>query len=197
MSLSIVTSCLTCVKRLWLLSTMLSRMSRDTCCIDASVGLALTKLAIWKGKRKEGGNSERGCSYSRGKKEIYVTNQQTDGKRQIQHLLDEDGREVLPWNYPMIHQFHEACQCVGHDHTTPEWHTQKEMFCTFTHTLTSIMHSHTHIHWQIAFSCCFKVQIFKLIHSKPLWQSTQDSAHCAASPSYSEVRQCYLWSLLK
>lgn len=53
MSLSRVTSCLTCRKRLWLLSTMLSRMSKDTCCIDASVGLALTKLAIWKQRKKE------------------------------------------------------------------------------------------------------------------------------------------------
>lgn len=46
MSRSIVISCLTSRKRLWLLSTMLSRMSKDTCCIDASVSLALTKLAI-------------------------------------------------------------------------------------------------------------------------------------------------------
>lgn len=46
MSLSIVTSCLTCRNRPWLLSTMLSRMSKDTCCMETSVGLALTKLAI-------------------------------------------------------------------------------------------------------------------------------------------------------
>lgn len=46
MSLSIVTSCLTCRKRPWLLSTMLSRMSKDTCCMEASAGLALTKPAI-------------------------------------------------------------------------------------------------------------------------------------------------------
>ena len=52
-SLSMVTSCLTCRKRPWLLSTMLSRMSRDTCCIDASADLALTKLAIWKEERRE------------------------------------------------------------------------------------------------------------------------------------------------
>lgn len=58
MSLSIVTSCLTCRKRLWLLSTMLSRMSKDTCCIEASVGLALTKLAIW-GRKKGKGEGER------------------------------------------------------------------------------------------------------------------------------------------
>lgn len=47
-SLSRVTSCLTCWKRLLLLSTMLSRMARDTCWMDASSTVALTKLAIWK-----------------------------------------------------------------------------------------------------------------------------------------------------
>lgn len=60
---------------------------------------------------------ESAATVSKKKKES-VTKQQTD--RQKQHLLDEDRREVLPRNYPMIHQFHEARQCVGHDHITPE-----------------------------------------------------------------------------
>lgn len=129
MSLSMVTSCLTCRKRLWLLSTMLSRMSKDTCCIDASVGLALTKPAIWwknmENKKKSCGNCKRKCSYSCLKK---ISGKTTDRQRQIQNLLDEDRGEVLPWNYPMIHEFHETRQSVCHDHIAPEeWgHTQEE-----------------------------------------------------------------------
>lgn len=41
-------------------------------------------------------------------------------EEQTQNLLDEDGGEVLPGNYPMIHQFHEGRQCVRHDHVVPE-----------------------------------------------------------------------------
>lgn len=121
-SLSIVTSCFTCRKRLWLLSTMLSRMSKETCCIDASVDLALTKLAIWK-KRKmqrtqwwEGSNKVGTDTV-----DWYLKNKWISGK--IHNLLDKDGREVFPRDYPMIHEFHEACQRVIHDSITPEWHT--------------------------------------------------------------------------
>lgn len=35
------------------------------------------------------------------------------------NLLDEDGREVLPGDDPVIHQLHEGRQRVGHDHVAP------------------------------------------------------------------------------
>lgn len=43
-------------------------------------------------------------------------------KQDIQHLLNKNRREVLPGNDPMIHQFPEGGQGVGHDHVTPERH---------------------------------------------------------------------------
>lgn len=51
-------------------------------------------------------------------------------RRQIQHLLNEDRREVLPGNDPVVHQFHEGGQGVGHDHVTPKTHKS----CRFEHT---------------------------------------------------------------
>lgn len=39
--------------------------------------------------------------------------------KKLRYLLDEDWWKVLPRYYPMIHQLHETCQRVGHDHGAP------------------------------------------------------------------------------
>lgn len=51
-------------------------------------------------------------------------------RREIEHLLDEDGRKVLPGDDAVVHQLHEGRQRVGHDHVAPKTHPA----CTFTHS---------------------------------------------------------------
>lgn len=72
------------------------------------------------GVREGGGEGSRRHRGKRAKEE----------RREIEHLLDEDGREVLPGDDAVVHQLHEGRQRVGHDHVAPETHPA----CSFTHT---------------------------------------------------------------
>lgn len=100
------------------------------------------RLGVDKAGNLKGG--KEGRQWREGSNQLQSLNKEIcdttkERQRQIWHLLDEDRWEVLPRNYPMIHQFHEASQCVSHDHITPEWHKHKErnimLLCRFTHRL--------------------------------------------------------------
>lgn len=105
--------------------------------------LCINKTGNLKGAiRKWGKRRETGEENSQWKP-IGDEAEQSDRQPQIEHLLDEDWREVLPRDYTMIHQFHEACQCVGHDHRSPD---------RDTHTETCHVHLHTNSHYLKVFS---------------------------------------------
>lgn len=72
------------------------------------------------------------------------------------NLFDEDRREVLPWNDPMIHQLHEPRQRVGHDHITPEWHSKKRQALDIhTDTISDAVSNSKVLHrWELSQSCC-------------------------------------------
>lgn len=89
---------MTCRKRLLLLCTMLSRMSSDTCCMEASVTLALTKLAIWRKER-----NVRRKAQSDGSE--LASGALAGGRRSSTFLMKTEDRfsqETMPWSMSCI-----------------------------------------------------------------------------------------------
>lgn len=147
MSLSIVTSCLTCRKRLWLLNTMLSRMSKDTCCIEASVGLALTKLAIWEERKRSGKVIEnvarvrwKNIKWQR-ERAAYTAPSLWRQTRGSPRKLSHD--PSVPWS-PSV--------CGSWSHYSWMTHTIKKCICIFAPTYT-----HTAFKWT---ACVESLQSF-------------------------------------